>query len=159
MTISEQQSPSFPSINLFAFECRIMYCGQEFRQTVKATTASKARYKFYKHNFDDEKYSDLFKYIRSSSLGKCAIGSYIENEELERFERVKAYRNVPFAYIGMSVVCDGKPGIIVGANHSSNFDVDFGRGIPCNCHPTWRMTYYDRNGDVVQSFENKRTES
>ncbi len=55
---------------------------------------------------------------------------------------VQAQYGVP-ARIGMRVVVDGKPGIIVkdcGHHLGVNFDADK-PGLVKRCHPTWKITY------------------
>lgn len=138
----------------FYFDCSTRYCGEKFNQTVKAETYSKARYKFYKSNFDEEKYSEMFKYIEVKKISKCKPDDIDEIDErvLEQFNRVKKYRGIDFAEIGMKIKVDNKIGKIVGANNHANLNVDFGDGIHYNCHPNWKTTYYDKNNNIIKEF-------
>lgn len=78
--------------------------------------------------------------------------------DAEQFDRVKAARNIPFAYIGQKVVLHSErrgnlEGIIVGANHAMNLNVIFnGTYHEENCHPHHRLTYFNENGDPIASF-------
>jgi len=142
-----------PSVNIFLFNCSINFCGEPFNQTIKAETYSKARYRFYKNNFDEESYSEMFKYISVKKTGKCnpdyldTIDEYV----LEQFNRVKEKRGISFAEIGMKIKVDDKIGKIVGANNHCNLNVDF-NGMVFNCHPNWKTTYYDKNDIVIKEF-------
>lgn len=140
--------------NQFYFDCSTRYCGEKFNQTVKAETHSKARYKFYKSNFDEEKYSEMFKYIEVKKISKCNPDDIDEIDErtLEQFNRVKKYRGIDFAEIGMKIKVDNKIGKIVGANNHANLNVDFGDGTHYNCHPNWKTTYYDKNNNIIKEF-------
>ena len=43
-------------------------------------------------------------------------------------------------HLGQRITVDGKRGVIVGANSSSNLDVLFdGEKHASNCHPTWKV--------------------
>jgi hypothetical protein len=56
----------------------------------------------------------------------------------------------------MRVEVDGHRGILVGNNSSANFDVllEDGphRGLTLNCHPNWRVTYFDSDQTVLARF-------
>lgn len=58
-------------------------------------------------------------------------------------------RGVPFARIGMRVrLDDGREGVIVGHNDSSNLDVLMdGVGVVYNCHPGWQIAYLTPDGE------------
>lgn len=76
----------------------------------------------------------------------------------DTFERMKASRNLPFAYIGQKVVLHSKSrgdlcGIICGANHTHNLDVLFeGYSHTESCHPHYMMDYFNANGHIIASF-------
>ena len=104
----------------------------DWHRTVHAETAGKARYRYWlgvREAREDVKITD----IRVLSCGAPRTD--------EAFRRIAEYRGVPFARVGMSVIVDGKPGVLVGANDSSNFDVLFESGGIGNCHPNWHMEY------------------
>jgi hypothetical protein len=142
------------SNNLFYFECSTKYCGETFSQEVKAETRSKARYRFYKANFDEESYTDMFKYINVKKTGVCHPDDLdaIDEKVLEQFNRVKEYRNIPFAYIHMKIKVGDVIGKIVGANNSCNLNVQFNGGVIHNCHPNYKTTYYDENNNIIKQF-------
>ena len=46
---------------------------------------------------------------------------------------------------------DGRAGVLVDGNDSGNFDVLFvDTGVVMNCHPWWRMKYFDANGQEIE---------
>ena len=126
-----------------AYECR---AGQEnWSKTIHAINAGKARYQFL-IDLRDAGWDVSFKDIKVKSCG-CPRTS-------DDFMRTARRRNVQFARIGMRVSVDGERGLIVGVNSSDNFDVFFesGRfsGQTLNCHPNWRMEYFDANGNEIE---------
>jgi hypothetical protein len=141
------------SENLFLFDCSVNFCGEPFHQKIKAETYSKARYRFYKSNFDEESYSKMFKFIKVKKTGKCNPDDLDEIDEhvLEQFNKVKEYRGISFAEIGMKIKVGDNVGKIVGANSSCNLNVDF-NGVVQNCHPHWKTTYYDKDNNVIKEF-------
>ena len=59
---------------------------------------------------------------------------------------VREYYQVP-AVIGMRVIVDRRPGVIVGfAGSDLLAQLDDTPGIDVPCHPTWRVTYLDPEG-------------
>lgn len=62
-------------------------------------------------------------------------------------------RGLPFVTMGMAVECDGHKGTIAGSNDSGNFDVRFSegpyKGRTGNCHPNWKMKYFDAEGALL----------
>lgn len=63
-----------------------------------------------------------------------------------------------FVKLGMKIEMDGEPGTITGINRSGNFDIKFANELkygkkPVNCHPTYKMKYFDENGQVIKSFD------
>ena len=68
------------------------------------------------------------------------------------FEYIRNYYNV-HAYKGMRVKVDGDMGVITGAD-SQYIRIKFdGKKLSENCHPTWRVTYYNPNGTVLKKFK------
>jgi len=60
--------------------------------------------------------------------------------------------------LGMKVEMDGEPGTIVGLNFSGNFDIKFANELkygkkPINCHPTYKIKYFDENNQLIRSFD------
>ena len=77
----------------------------------------------------------------------------------EDFIRTAKYRNIPFAYCGMSVEVGGEKGWIVGKNASANLNILFAedskhRGLILNCHPNWMIKYFDKQGNIIKEFKN-----
>jgi hypothetical protein len=72
-------------------------------------------------------------------------------------EYVKKQRGLDFLEIGMRVELaydkTKKQGVIKGGNSSGNIDVLFdGEKKPDNCHPTWAMKYFDKEGNVIADY-------
>jgi hypothetical protein len=70
---------------------------------------------------------------------------------------VKTYRQLAFIEKGMRVELaygkTKKQGIITGGNSSGNINVLFdGKKKPENCHPTWAIKYFDKQGNVIAEF-------
>lgn len=70
----------------------------------------------------------------------------------KRINEVCEYRGLPNIKKGMKCEVDGKAGVIVGGNSSSNLNVKFDgwKGVS-NCHPYWRMTVFKDDGSVFYS--------
>lgn len=67
-------------------------------------------------------------------------------------------RGIEFARLGMMVDVDGDLGTIVGMNSSANLDVRFANQLKYgkhvhNCHPTWKVKYFDEAGAVIAHFD------
>lgn len=123
-----------------AFECNLK--GAEHWSTVHALDAGKARYLYFLHIREccpDAKITDI--HVRSCGRRPPA--------EPLGFRDVAERRGVPFARIGMRVEVDGKMGVISKHNDSSNFDVAFDDGSYGNCHPHWKMRYFDTDGKEI----------
>jgi hypothetical protein len=144
-------------MQLRSYECCIP--GEEWsHKTVAATTASKARYLYLLEIWD------AWDGVRFQDVQVRSMGALHAPRPTEQFERVIQARGVPFARPKMRVEVDGQPGVIWGVNDSSNFDVlliDGSRkGQIANCHPHWRMRYFDADGseipDPVQVAEKGR---
>lgn len=65
-----------------------------------------------------------------------------------------------FVKLGMKVEYsdDRDVGTIVGFNIRGNFDVKFANELkygkkPANCHPTYKMRYFDENDNLIATFE------
>ncbi len=64
--------------------------------------------------------------------------------------RVCEYRGLPPIKKGFPCIVDGRAGRVWGGNSAANLNVKFDgqRGVS-NCHPYWRMTIYDKAGNLV----------
>lgn len=78
-------------------------------------------------------------------------------KENEFIETMKRTRGIEFARIGMMVCIDGDIGTIVGSNDSACLDVVFANKLKHgkfkhNCHPTYKITYFGKDGETVAEF-------
>ena len=87
---------------------------------------------------------------------KCKLYGNGHPYTSEDFVRMANYRQIPFAYCGMAVKVGDWNGFIAGHNCSSNLDVLFVdgkyKGFTLNCHPQSEITYFDKKGNVIKSF-------
>lgn len=137
-----------------SYECWIdnFHDGMPLISTHVATTPAKAKYEFYLEHRDVLlPYKECFRFIKQRCLGKVHPIHFF-TKDIEGFTRMCARRQISFAYLGMGIVVDGRRGWIVGHNPSLNLDVMFDDGRIHNCHPHWKTTYYDNNGNVMKSF-------
>lgn len=128
---------------LKGYECSLD--GQNWRD-VNSTSPGKAKSAFYRMlDLEGVKYT----WIRCRCIGRPHTS--------EDFVRNAKYRGIDFAYCGMVVDVDGDKGLIVGHNSSANLDILFTdgkhKGHTFNCHPNWKMTYYNSNGEIIKSFD------
>jgi hypothetical protein len=129
----------------------------EHTENYIAETAGKAKYQFFKYLSDiyDWSFGDFLKWCYCKKVGIADIHHMFGDSET--FERMKQYRDIPYAYQGMKIEVCGKPGTIVGANSSANLDVVFdGQWHENNCHPHYETVYFDRRGNIVADFRNKK---
>ena len=119
---------------------------------VSAETRAQAKYYHYLgldglfSNFGD--YLKAVKSIRNVSASELRLSDQKQRD----FDRVKEYRQIPFAEIGMKVrVGNMNDGYIVGANSSCNLDVLID-GVVWNVHPNSEITYYAKDGHVLCAF-------
>ncbi len=100
-------------------------------------------------------------YIRM--LDGCADGCYLSilcrvdgAKTSMAFKENAKYRGIGFAYVGMNVKVGGKKGLIVGHNSSANLDIYFlegeHEGQKLNCHPNWKIQYFDKKWNLVKEF-------
>jgi hypothetical protein len=120
-----------------AFECNIK--GREWSTTVYGETRGQAKYRYLLHVRDawpDISFKDLTCHALKPSEAFRSSPGFLE---------VARRRGVPFARVGMKVTVEGHPGVIVGHNDSSNFDVYFTggphSGTVGNCHPGWKFEF------------------
>ena len=74
---------------------------------------------------------------------------------MKKLDYIKNQRGLKFVEIGMKVqfIYNGAFGIIKGENSSGNLDVLFnGDKKPSNCHPTYKMRYFDSNDNVIAEY-------
>ena len=131
-------------------ELRCYECSLDKKHWVKfnATSQGQAKMDFY-HYLDGD-----FDYL----LIKCRVVGNVHTSEA--FIRNAIYRKIEFAYCGMVVEMDGNKGVITGHNDSANLNVLFTegkyKGQLHNCHPNWKMTYFNSKGEVIKSFDENR---
>jgi hypothetical protein len=112
-----------------------------------ATSPSGAKYKYWQSMDFYDSFSECFMMFEVRLEGGPLWPTS------EAFRENAQYRGIPFAYCGMRVEVAGKPGIIVGHNSSANLDVLFdGWDRPSNCHPWWRVKYFDRAGELIVEY-------
>ncbi|MBM5458639.1 hypothetical protein H8F21_13800 [Pseudomonas sp. P66] len=68
------------------------------------------------------------------------------------------HRGLEFVQLKMQVEVDGDMGTIVGMNDSCNLNVRFTNQLKLgshvhNCHPTWRVKYFDAEGTCIAHFD------
>jgi hypothetical protein len=61
----------------------------------------------------------------------------------------------------MAVEMDGQKGVITGHNDSANLNVLFTegkyKGQVLNCHPHWKMTYFNSKGEIIKCFDDSES--
>lgn len=68
---------------------------------------------------------------------------------------IKTVRGLDFVELGMKVqfTYNGKFGVIKGENSSGNLNILFdGDKKVSDCHPTWAMKYFDKEGNLIAEF-------
>lgn len=118
-----------------------------------AETPSKAKYQCFKYFTDELSYDLGFKDFLKRVKYCRKTGGFKPSDlfgDKQMFERMKEWRNIPFAYMGMRIEVCGKTGSIVGSNSGMNLDVCFdGKCCADNCHPGYMTRYFDRKGNVL----------
>lgn len=126
-------------------------------ETVVAETAAKAKGQFIQYSewLDSLTFLQALRWIKSVRLVHKFHYSDLFGDR-ERFDDMKQRRGIEFASLGMRVEVCGKPGRIVGANSSGNLNVCFdGTCYTENCHPYWKVKYFDDNGELIREFDGK----
>lgn len=74
---------------------------------------------------------------------------------MDSLQYIREYYRMPWLRTGLTVDMDGKRGPIVGFSLSYAYvQVQFpDHEGPANCHPTWAMTYYDEQDNVVADYK------
>ena len=112
-----------------------------------ATSPSQAKYRHWQAMDFYDSFSECFACFEVRLVGGPLWPT------TDAFRENARYRGIPFAYCGMRVEVAGKPGVIVGHNSSANLDVLFdGWDHPSNCHPWWKVKYFDRAGGVIVEY-------
>jgi hypothetical protein len=121
--------------------------GQNWAELIVQGSAGAAKYA-YLLDIRDPYPEVTFKDLTVRSLGKL--------EPDESFIRVARYRDVPYAELGMRVKVGDDKGFLVGSNSASNFDVLFTTGKYAghvlNCHPNFKITYFNSADEVIGEF-------
>jgi len=120
-----------------------------------AKTAGKAKYSYFlNRELSDCGFS--FGYFVSRAKCKLVHKFHVQDlftQDIKGFNRMKEHRDIEFAHLGMKVEVNGKPGVIVGSNRSLNLDVCLeGEHWRSNCHPWWRVKYFDNKGDLIKEY-------
>lgn len=122
-------------------------------ETAIGPTPGKAKYS----HFLDRSLGDFMTFGEFVKQAKCRLVRKFRPSDLfgdtEQFNHMKQARGIEFAYQGMKVEVAGRPGIIVGANYGQNLDICFeGESWASNCHPHWRVKYFDHKGNLVTEY-------
>lgn len=68
---------------------------------------------------------------------------------------IRKQKGMPFLKRGMRVLFtyNGKHGRISGANYCGNLNITFdGDNFSQNCHPQWKMQYFDKDGGLIKEY-------
>jgi hypothetical protein len=134
---------------LRAYECGVK--GRNWNRTVHAMSPGKAKVEYWRD------VREAWPDIPYTAITCRVVG---EPQSSEEFQRTAQYRGVPFARVGMNVLVDDMPGVIVGPNASANFDVLFTggkyNGQTLNCHPGHMMRFFDADGRSSRPAAGKR---
>jgi hypothetical protein len=121
--------------------------GQNWAELIVRGSAGAAKYA-YLQDIRDSYPEMTFMDLTVRSLGNL--------EPDESFIRVARYRDVPYAELGMRVKVEDDEGFLVGSNSASNFDVLFTTGKYAghvfNCHPNFKIKYFNSADEVIGEF-------
>jgi len=122
-------------------------------ETEIAATPGKAKYQFFKHHEIDDscEFGDFVKQVECHLVHKFKIEDLF-TPHIEEFERMKKSRGIEFAYLGMRVEMNGKKGTIVGYYGMNLLICLDGNWWGDNCHPWWKMKYFDNDGNLIKEF-------
>ena len=114
-------------------------------------SAGKAKYEFFLD------VTDAYPDLKYTQITACRVDAGPDERIHRDFVRTATMRGVPFARIGMAVEVDGTKGEIAGNNSDANFDILFlegpHKGQILNCHPNWKMKYFDSKGELIKEFD------
>lgn len=118
-----------------------------------AATPGKAKYQFFRgHEIGDMmEFGDFVKQVKCKLLNKFHVKDLF-TQNISDFERMKKHRGIEFAYLGMKVEMSGKKGVIVGYYGMNLLICLDGNWWGDNCHPWWRMKYFDNEGNLIKEF-------
>jgi hypothetical protein len=122
----------------------------------QALTPGKAKYKAFEYwsNYFEMTFIEFLKGLKCRCTGRMKPSDFFTDKD--SFDDMIKYRGVEFAYMGMRVTVDGKPGVITGSNSSANFNVLMdGNDFTYNCHPYWKMDYFDSDGNMIAEHRDK----
>jgi hypothetical protein len=68
-------------------------------------------------------------------------------------EYIKKHYNLPFLKQGMSVIANGRKGKITGTYNAHLIIKSIEAKYSGTYHPTWQMTYLDKDGKVLAEFK------
>lgn len=143
---TEEKAKTELAKEIRAYECWPVW-EPEWKQIIYARSYGKAKYDRMTDlldGWDSTKYTDI----------RCRVlRSFAYNESAESFANNARYRGIEFARLGMKVEVGGKPGVIVGHNSSANLDILFENGHVLNCHPHWKIKYFDKDGKLIREFD------
>lgn len=132
-----------PKFEVYAFEVWVIG-NEEHKSIYNNTSPGKARYQYLLDIGDV--YPDVsFKDIKVRKLGDCM--------EMDDVRRIAKARAMPFLHTGMSVTCDGLKGKIIGKSAGNYLKVAFEDGTQGECHPRWKMKYFDKEGKLVREYD------
>ena len=133
------------------YEIRLRHYASLPARTITAASPGKAKYLVYLDLGDIyESFADFLADI--DSVHKICARVPMNTD---MFELTKEIRDVPFACLGMKVMVGNRLGTIVGANDSANFDVQLENGIIANCHPRSNIKYFNRQNELIQTYNKK----
>jgi len=122
-------------------------------ETEIAATPGKAKYQFFRgHEIGDMiEFGDFVKKVKCHLVHKFKVEDLF-TPHIEEFERMKKSRGIEFAYLGMRVEMNGKKGTIVGYYGMNLLICLDGNWWGDNCHPWWKMKYFDNDGNLIKEF-------
>lgn len=136
----------------------ITLSGYDRPATAYGETQGKAKYNFFLEVGDlFDSFAEFLQFVKSVRL----IHKFKPSDlfgDTEQFERMKEYRNIPFAFMGMRVILKSGSrgnikGTIVGSNDSMNLSICYdGTCHKENCHPHYELVYLDNSGNIVAEF-------
>lgn len=125
---------------------------------VQGKSRSAAKYAAFLEDDSPLDFGEFLRYVESVRLLHRFRPSDLFGNP-EQFDRMKAARQIPFAYIGEPVILHSLSrgdlhGVICGSNSGMNLDILFdGNTHTENCHPHYRLTYLDRQNAVIAHYD------
>ena len=129
----------------------------DFQSNIMAETPAKAKYRHYCQN--REFFDSYMRYLnwnpRVKKIGEFKPSDLFPRQDeyfQETWEQIKKYRSVPFIELGMEVEVNWRPGVIVGYHGLNLLICMQGTTTGSNCHPNWRIKYFDSEGNIIKEF-------